>query len=101
MNSRNLEKHDISGQKWPEYLVKIMKSVKNDENSHFWTLNHDGVGRRRKTQILKHMRKARKIPLLRRFGWGFWGFLSFQVKNTVFHTVRIYIVFVDQFAVLW
>ena len=84
VNSRNLEKHGISGQKWPEYLVKIMKSVKNDENSHFWTLNHAGVGRRRKTQILRHMRKARKIPLLRRFGWGFWGFLSFQVKNTVF-----------------
>ena len=84
VNSGNLEKHDISGQKWPEYLVKIMKSVKNDKNSHFWTLNHAGVGRRRKTQILRHMRKARKIPLLRRFGWGFWGFLSFQVKNTVF-----------------
>ena len=32
VNSRNLEKHDISGQKWPEYLVKIMKFVKNDEN---------------------------------------------------------------------
>ncbi len=37
VNSRNLAKHDISGQKRPEYLVKIMKSVKNDENSHFLT----------------------------------------------------------------
>ena len=84
VNSRNHEKHPVSGPKWPEHMVKIMKFVKNGENSHFWSLIQPGVGRRRGTQIPKHMWKASKIPLLSRHRKDFWGLFGFFVKNSVF-----------------
>ena len=77
VNSRNHEKHPVSGPKWPEHImVKIMKFVKNGENSHFWSLNQPGVARRRGTQIPKHMWKASKIPLLSRYRKDFLVFWS-------------------------
>jgi len=89
LSSWNSEKHPISGPKWPKYMVKIMKLVKNGENSHIWSLNRPRVGRRRGTRIPKHIWTASKIPLLWRYRGGFRGVLSVCCQISVFGSKKV------------